>query len=279
MKGPTSFLYANTALIGYYSTYHASSVPFSFYIFFYAKYNQRIGLTQSILYYIGIIGIFMTLIITQARASFLEFAALILLMHLMFRKIFIRVVWRILAAGCLAITIVLAIGSSFEGARGKINIDFFSTAIISIFSENVGDDSLQGSRGHRLDMWKNVLDRSMLTLETSIFGLGFSELLIDRPTGEGTVLRYPHNTYVSIIGFTGFFGLCLFLFLQIILTLYIVYQKKTDLQSALVIWYPFLPLGMSIGASFGTVFEAPFHSFIYYLLSGIAVGIVYAGKK
>lgn len=274
LREATSFLYSGVALIGYYSTYHASSVPLAFYILFYARYNERLGWRQSILYHVGMIGVFLILILTEARASFLEFFILLLLMLLMFRRVFEKIAWRLLVAGCLAVTIVLATGTSFEGSRGKT-----STVIISIFSENIDNETLTGTRQHRLEMWEDVLGRATSSLETSIFGLGFSELLVDRATGIDTVLRYPHNSYVSVIGFTGFLGLGWFLLLQITLIKYAWNQRKNDLQSTLVKWYPFLSIGFSVGTFFGTAFEAPFHSFIYYLLSGIMTGIVYTKTR
>lgn len=274
LRDATAFLYSGTALVGYYSTYHASSVPLIFYILFYAKYNQQSGWKQSALYNISIIGMFLILILTEARASFLEFFISMLLMLTMFRSVFEKIAWRILVAGWVAVIIVLAFDVSYEGSRGKTSV-----VVASIFSESTDDESLRGTRQHRLQMWENVLGRATSTLETSIFGLGFSELLIDRATGIDTILRYPHNSYVSVIGFTGLMGLVWFLLLQVILIKYAWNYGKTGLQSALVKWYPFLPIGMSIGAFFGTAFEAPFHSFIYYLLSGLMTGIVYAEKN
>ena len=178
--------------------------------------------------------------------------------------------------GLISVTALLVIaalaysflGISIEGQRGSVSLGFFQDAVTSIFlgSDN---ESLDGSRTDRLLWWFDIIARATSSTDSLFFGMGFNEVLIDQSTGADTILRYPHNSFVSIFGFSGLTGLLLYLSLTWLILYQVIRSAKLYHQSPLLNWYPIFFIGFNVAAFFSTVFEAPFHSFVFWVLSGV----------
>jgi O-antigen ligase len=102
-----------------------------------------------------------------------------------------------------------------------------------------------------------------------MFGLGFDEILNDRMDTPLTIIRYPHNSFLSVFGFTGIVGLVLYLSLVGVIFLKIYKSLRFGNEIPLLRWYPLFAIGYFVSAFFSTVFEAPFHSYVFWVLSGI----------
>ena len=258
----TSFLQGGgVSLIGYYSTLHALALGFVF-IFI-------CGSTMRFRLVFFTFGMFFIVVIAQSRAAMLA------LFFMIFYAIFFIKTKTIKRDLAYIAFIALLIGGAFisfginiEGQRGAVSADFFQNAIASIFFGS-DIDSLEGSRADRLLWWYDILGRVFASFNTTAFGIGFNEILVDRATGENTILRYPHNSFVSVLGFLGVVGLILYCSIVIIAILKVMKSSKYQSGTKLMQWYPLFAIGYFVSAFFSTVFEAPFHSFVFWTLSGI----------
>ncbi|MCC6161685.1 MAG: O-antigen ligase family protein [Nitrosomonas sp.] len=259
----TTFLHGGTtALIGYYSTLHALSLGFVFFFLFYKHAHLNTVWVA--------VGLAMIVGSSQARASMLATMLIILYLIFVYRRVaVIKNLAKLLTLVFVAILIFSASGISIEGQRGAVSADFFINAIESIF---FGSDieSLDGSRTDRLLWWLDVINRTISTIPSLFFGMGFDTILVDRATGEDTIIRYPHNSFVAVFGFTGVVGLILYLVL-VGHVLWRIFRSARNVASApLLNWYPVFAIGYFVAAFFSTVFEAPFHSFVFWVISGVA---------
>lgn len=277
----TMFVYGSNALVGYYSTLHALSIGFIFYFIFYRSLRFRTIWIS--------LGLFLIIFVSQARASILAIGFIYL--YIIFMSKSKKAFWSIIIAFCTAflflfIIEMMGINLHIEGQRGDASFDFFQNLLSSIFFES-DINSLDGTRTHRLDMWKYVIEKVFSTLLSASFGLGYNVVLIDRATGIDpetglqTILRYPHNSFVSVLGFSGVIGLIFYcIFIGLILYRIIRVSRSKNISSLILLkWYPVFLIGYSVSAFFSTVLEAPFHNFVFWIISGVIYSIATQPKN
>lgn len=101
------------------------------------------------------------------------------------------------------------------GQARRISLDQIVTNVSSIFSSNVGGNSLQGSKDFRLEWWGEIVS---YTVGGPYFwtGKGFGINLADSDgfQTDGT-LRAPHNSHMTILAREGVPGIALWLLLQV----------------------------------------------------------------
>ena len=219
---------------------------------------------------IFVLGLLLVLGVSQARAALLAF--IFISVYLLFVARDKKINDKIFLAIFVILVIVVLYSFSgivIEGEKGSLSVTYFEDAFKSIFFES-DVDTLAGSRNDRLYWWSDIIDRVSTSSLTLLFGLGLNTILIDHFLGGlEVVLRYPHNSYVTILGFFGIIGLilyCIILFYPV----YFIQKKSRESESHdLLKWYPVFFIGYSISAFFSTVFEAPFHSFVFWVVTGV----------
>lgn len=265
----TAFLYGNNSLVGYFSTYHAISIGFSFYILFYANKTKR----KYIYHFVASIGILLSTFVTQSRASLLIFISFCLYISVYNISLFKQLI-KIMFISIVVVVIMLSLNVSITGQKNSVSVEYISDSFVSIFNDETGGSHLQGSREDRLSWWWDIIERTTNNNTTLFFGLGHKEILVYRATGPHTIIRYPHNSFVSIFGFSGLIGFFLFMLLITTIIRQISFRKGILPYCTFLYWYPFFFIGFYVAAFFSTVLEAPFHSFIFWTLSGAALGII-----
>lgn len=251
-----------TSLVGYYSTLHAISLGFILFLLFYRKSKYYVLWIAS--------GILFVIAISQSRASILAACSIFVYLFLVYRKK--RVVKQVGKFFVVALFIVIfygVFGFQIKGEKGLVSIESVQNIVVSIFVSKEDFEYLEGSRSDRLDWWSDVIRRTTDTTFSSLFGLGFDEILVNRPTGDNTILRYPHNSFVTLFGLTGIVGLLLYCMIIYFVVMDIRSAKNRGADSVLISWYPVFLIGYLVSAFFSTVFEAPFHSFIFWIITGI----------
>jgi hypothetical protein len=250
------------SLIGYYSTLHAVAIGFIFFPL-YLKRSKLFALSSAL-------GMMLIIFVTQARSAMVALAVIFIYLLLVERRSrFIRnFAWALLFC-VLGIYLYMVLEISIEGVRGQAGIEIVVDAATSILFES-DQDTWSGSRTDRLVWWSSIIGQLFESWESALFGLGFDQVLVDRETSPGNVIRYPHNSFVTLLGLSGLIGGALYIYLLAIVVLKIFRASLRRNASPLVRWYPIFAMGWLVSAFFSTVMEAPFHSFVFWSLSGMA---------
>ncbi|MFZ6765216.1 hypothetical protein [Pseudoroseomonas sp. WGS1072] len=158
----------------------------------------------------------MTLIVfVQARIAYLQLV-------LLFGLIVVLRPGRVLsllamAVGALTMMLLfLASGIELSGRLGQtFSFDFLMNHIQAIWGG--GDTTVRDAAEGvdlRLEWWLSIHERLQNDFVTFIFGLGYGIPLTSFRGLSDDIVREPHNSFVSIYGRLGMFGLAAFLILQ-----------------------------------------------------------------
>ncbi len=257
----SAFLYDGNSLFGVYSTYDASLSGLIGYLF----YARR---TRFHFIWIAM-GLFVLAFLLESRAGMLEMMVILPYAIFVDRQIQItRRFKQMFIALILLVAAFTALNISYQGKHGTVSMQTVEDDAYSIFFQD-DTSNLEGTKDDRLMWWANVLKRTCINVPTLFLGLGESVILNTAINGKGEVDRYPHNSFLSAFGFTGLIGLILFLGLFYLIGWRIFKASRRARGNLLLRWYPVFAIGYVVGACFSTVFEAPFHSFIFWTISGI----------
>ena len=270
IREATAFLTRGNSLVGYYSTLHALALGFSFYPIFYGTGRRMLA---------PIAGIFLVIGVSQARAAILALLGMIIFIFMFQKNIRIAsATGKLFFVFIIIATVFVALDVNIEvpGQRGTISSRFMVEMVSSIFFDT-NNESLEGSRSDRLEWWQDVVERTSSSPITMFFGLGVNEILVDREVSVGVPIRYPHNSFVSVFGFSGLVGVTLFVATIIAVFRTVIRARKLEI-STLILWYPVFAIGFLMSATFSTVFEAPFHSATFWTISGTVYAIALRGR-
>lgn len=145
--------------------------------------------------------------------------------------------------------------------------------VISIFDESAGLEAKEGTKQHRLDMWKEVYEET--AKKDLIFGQGFKEVL------TSASFRHPHNSFLTIFGRVGLLGLSLALVIYIIFPGFVLSKinRATDaeLKKSLLLFACFVPAFLS-GALFGPTLESPYSALVCNFMYGVMLRVYCLSK-
>jgi hypothetical protein len=143
-----------------------------------------------------------------------------------------------------------------SGFRYSLNLGNFFEFIQSIF---VTQSDYSGTRGHRIDMWLTVINKTFDSGPLSIlFGHGFEGAVSD------TSFRAIHNEYISIYYRTGLVGLALYVFFLMSIMLQSIRLMKYDQEVSIILLV--ILTSFSSDALTGTIITSPFLSIVAYTM-------------
>lgn len=250
------------ALLGYYSTLHATGIGMVLVPALVWRSNW--GTLASGL------GLGLIVFVSQSRGALLATTAAILYASTLTGGGWVRsrAMRSAAIAASLALLSMLA-GIRVQGQRGVAGLEQLTTGAVSILDDQ-GLEGLSGSRTDRILWWEQTLGETFGSIETSLTGLGMERVLLDRKTESGVPLRYPHNSFVTVLGHTGILGVSVYIALIASAMVTIARRSKAAPSCVLVQWYPLFAIGWLVSAFFSPVAEASFHSMPYWALTGAA---------
>lgn len=223
----------------------------------------------------------------KSRSGFLTYFMSITLAGFIFPKLFVRsmkILGLLFSVGGLVAIFVFASGIKFElqGRREVSPVQIIEN-IVSIFTEDKSNSSLDGSRTWRLRFWSDIVDYTIFG-DYLWAGRGYGINLADASgfqvvskASGAELLRSPHNIHITILARSGVVGL----FFWIVLNLTWVFQMFKSYQYArylgdnkatghsaflLTVW-----LAMQINASFDVYLEGPMGGIWFWTIIGIGV--------
>ncbi|MEO0673124.1 MAG: hypothetical protein AAFZ05_13985 [Pseudomonadota bacterium] len=221
------------------------------------------------------------IVIYQMRSSYLQFAALLMIL-LVFRP---QAVGRLSLGGLFgiaALTLILLSGVEITGRLGeKFSLEFLGKHLLSIVGIGAsGEDMVAGAASgfqQRLGWWSKIFADLTADPLYLLFGLGYGIPLTDFVNVEGAVVREPHNSTISFAARLGLIGLAAYIWLQTMLLLrwlklYRFVTRAGD-ETFRVVLLTILAYAASIWMfSIGEdAFEKPFNSVPYYFFFGVVL--------
>ena len=138
----------------------------------------------------------------------------------------------------------------------------------SIFMSDTELQGKTGTRDHRLQMWHDVYSETVRS--DPFFGQGFHSILVD------VKFWHPHNSFVSIFGRTGIFGLMLGLSIYILMPIIMAVKLHAvtcpDMRRIMLLLICFVPAFLS-GALFGPTLESPYSSLVCNFMYGVMLRV------
>jgi O-Antigen ligase len=227
--------------------------------------------------------ILMVLVVfVQARLVYLQLG-LLLVIILLFNP------QRLSSFGTMAIVtaslvvVFLLSGIQLPGRLGTtFTLDFFVNHFTTIWGGGANDESTSAAAegvNLRVGWWIKIHHDLQRDLPTWMFGLGYGIPLTSFYGPSSDLVREPHNSFFSIYGRLGIFGIVNFLLMQIIVlvtTIRLIFLTKRDglieLHGIAITILCFL--GAHLLYSSGECgFEVSFGAVPYYFLTGVVVAL------
>lgn len=212
----------------------------------------------------------------QARTNYLQLIAFMMLMAWL-RRSALGKIGLALTLGMLGLVFVSVSGIEITGRLGEaISVEFLIRHFLAIFGiENEGVVGAARGVGQRLDWWIIIWQQVTSDVWHMLFGLGYGMPLVDFRGLQDTVVREPHNSYLSIFGRIGFIGIVAFswghlLLLRIWFRAYRLclsarYVIGQDRLLILMVFFVFVWV-FSLGED---AFEKPYVAIPYYFFWGV----------
>jgi O-antigen ligase len=184
----------------------------------------------------------------------------------------------LLLLGVLIIGAVSVSGVEIKGRLGKkISLDFIVSHFEAISGKASSEDTAASAEGvpQRIGWWRAIYKKMIRSPQKIVFGLGYGIPLTNYRGAAGTVLREPHNSFISVIARLGVSGMLVWLLMQG--ALYIAWWRAyrlsvrmdwiEDRNNLLILLiYNVIVLITAIGED---GFEKPFYAIPYYLFFGV----------
>jgi len=183
-----------------------------------------------------------------------------------------------------AATLLLISNPSINlGDDRVLSVEQFRANVISIFSEESEDESLQGTKDWRLKLWSEIYER---VVEGPLFwtGSGFganipAEYGHSLNTDEGTV-RSPHSVHLAILARMGVPGMLLWVSLLItfvVRTIHAIHYARlsTDVYwRSVLVWLLALSMAAIVNSSFETTLEGPQGAIPFWCCVGATIAVI-----
>jgi len=254
-SSPDSFL-------GWYSSSYLTAVVFGFFLIFFEKNRYMITLGFSI--------IALYLLYFQSRAGILSIA---LVCILIWRLVRYRNLKKLIVLSIILTPIFVIFLSSWhgDGARVSLSLDNYVMLLKSILF-STGSDSLDGGVADRISWWIGIINNNLASSWSIIFGEGLNQILVDTGTQHGSLVRFPHNGFVTVFAFTGVVGLVLSVTVLFVsykhATLKIV-RSRSELDVLVAGFAALFIISFSVASFFSTALESPFYVSTLWIILGM----------
>lgn len=236
--------------------------------------------------FICILAIGFTLAKGQARTNYLIYPILFIMVFLFDRK-HIRIILGIFCIAVFFLIIVSIGGIQIQGRIGTFNIEFLYRHFLAAFGM-VDDHAIQSIAGaaeesiagaaegvnQRLSWWDAIIRQLFNDPTSLLFGLGQGVPLTTLFLSDGTPVREPHNSVMSIFGRYGLLGLGVFIWMHLVMITKLLrnmrFFRNTSAYSEYLFLIFFL-LATFIITMVEDALEKPYCAVWYYFVWGMAI--------
>lgn len=218
----------------------------------------------------------------QARTLYLQVIA-VFTMFFIYRRNLLGKSTASVFLGIFFVSLLPILDISIKGRLGQtVSLDFLTNHFLAIVGfEAEGVEGAAKGVGLRIGWWQDIFYRMNQSWSTFIFGLGYGFPLVDFHNVIGSVVREPHNSYISIYARSGVVGILGFIFIHFLLlrTWMRTYRICTINKFKygqdfllLMLTYFLLVWVYAIGED---AFEKPFIIIPYYFFWGLVLRFAY----
>ncbi len=248
------------ALLGSFSTVAYVSLGAIFYYLGSPKFIHILLISINVMY----------IMLIQSRVVFLLFFIALPVYLYKYKNIGTRKILQIVSLGFLLIVVFLFAIESFdlelEGRHGTLSFDLLHAEFLSM----IGEGNLKGPAyglQQRLSWWTTLFEQSFETVPRFLVGRGMGMALTDFRDPTGTIVREPHNSYITIYLRFGLVGIISFLFFHILVISQVV--RSLGEFSLEIRTLFFIYVAMLFNGLFQPVFEFSYFAVPIYFLCGI----------
>jgi O-Antigen ligase len=211
----------------------------------------------------------------QSRAAYAGFLTGLLVWAVMSKRIGRMVLLLSMIAGLLAAAWMLDLRVEFLRGGSEYSAGNVIAAVVAPFDEEAAARfspdarSFAGTVEWRRAWWSGIWDATHADAARTAIGTGYGfELTSDAHLrSSDPLLRTPHNWFMYSLGYGGWLGVALFVFLLVSLGTLL---WRGDRISGVPLGLPFLVLSTTI-ATFSNFYETPFAAIPVWVISGMAI--------
>lgn len=225
-------------------------------------------------------------VVVQARTIYTQMLAMLFLL-LIFRRQGLGRMVTAFPLLILLIAIITAFDISISGRlTNKISFSFFADHFDAIFGQSDSATLAAPAKGVdlRFSWWERIYNQLIGDPVTFLIGLGFGVPLTDFRDEQGTLVREPHNSYISVVarlgvvGFLAWFWMYIEMFKAWLGSLRLTRRLRwRDGEDFLLMALCFNALLFAAACGEDTM-EKPYDAIPLYIFWGFALRIAYALK-
>jgi hypothetical protein len=214
----------------------------------------------------------------QARLVYVQLGLLLLIVSLS-KPQRLSSLGKVVFVTAMLIALFLASGIELPGRLGTtFTLDFLVNHFAAIWGGGADDARTRGAAEGvdlRLNWWININNDLQRDLRTWTFGLGYGNPLTSFRGESDDIVREPHNSFVSIYGRLGLFGIINFILMQVIVVVTAIRLIRLTKRAAsaethglAITMFCFLAVHLLYSSAEGG-FEVSFVAVPYYFLAGV----------
>jgi len=225
------------------------------------------------------------IVVVQARTIYVQIVGLSFI-FLLFRRRALMNLSATIPLLVLAVAVIAAFDISVSGRlTDKISFSFFADHLTAIFGETSASDAAANAAaegvGLRFGWWQHLYELLTSDAVNELTGLGYGIPLTDFYADSGTLVREPHNSYISVVSRLGVIGFCAWAWMnfEILKVWFGAYREAKRLrwrygQNLLlqILSFGVLVLITALGED---ALEKPYNAIPFYVFWGIALRIGY----
>jgi len=268
---PASGVFVRVPVVGQYHSTYVSLLAGAMFCLVVGSYVARwprwsmVLLTVAQLFGLGI---------HEYRSTYVSIAVILILLTFLGEMRKSAILLTTLASALLVVLLITTLDIKIPGRFGDVNAGFFQEHIRSLS----GASGTPGSNVQaRVDWYREVADRIRSHV---LLGEGFGKPLTSEISYQnGTIIRQPHNSHISVLARLGAVGLGIWLLFHFfILKRFVHILRKREYRDAnayqIALWFFLFYTILMIVASVQPGFEFPTGSVPFYFCTGFALGFI-----
>jgi len=218
------------------------------------------------------------LVLFPSRSLLLQIVSMLAVLSIVGGKDQVRSFVSVIGIGFLALAGIFLLsyfGVKVVGRLGAMSPEDYFRLIreIMIWENFERGTTLSSGGSERIDWWLDIINTGLSSVQNFVFGVGYGEPLMEGVFHGGKITREPHNSWISVFGRSGIFGLFAFTYLCFAIVRLGLSQLRQRVDSVLFgpfVVFCFMVVVCTLVLGLGeTPFVMPFTTIPFYFCAGI----------